>query len=248
MSMNTIRLVDPGAKLDASQFQALQGRLEQLYAAKGGRLSQTDFKNFLETNQLSPQNFTFNVTPALARPAADFDPALLAGQGLSPGAAVMALITQDAAEQRKVNKELIAAQTQETVAAINKQAEEMREKAVTQLVCAIVSGVVSIAGSVAALGTGAKLGFKADGTAAVMNSIQSGVKGTADIIQAGGQFAGTMADARIKELEAKTERLRSDRDTLKDFNSAWTELIQKSLSAGEAIQQGLNQARAKILG
>lgn len=246
-----IQLVDKGANLDSARFQDLQGQLEKLYKEKGSRLTEADFQNFLAANQLDGRKFSFNELPALAKPGLDYYLDILGEGGLSPGAAIMALITKDAAEQRKANKEMINLQTEEVVANIEEQAKEMRNKAVAQLVMGLVSGSLSIAGGLTSLGVGAaglKAGTDITMLGQKMGAVGSIFQGATSLIGAGGQFAGAMYDGAIKELEAKAERLRADRDILKEFNNSWTDLIQKTLSASDAIQQSMNQARAKILG
>ncbi|MDR2934635.1 MAG: type III secretion system translocon subunit SctB [Candidatus Adiutrix sp.] len=243
-----IKLVDNGANLEPARFQELQGQLEKLYKEKGSRLTEADFQNFLAANKLDGQKLSFNEMPALAKPGLDYFIDILGEGGLSPGAAVMALITKDAAEQRKANKEMINLQTEEVVANIEEQASEMRNKAAVQLVMGVVSGAVNIAGGIVSLGIGMKGGNDLKMVSQQMAATGSIFQGVSGALGAVGQSTGTFMDANIKELEAKAERLKADRDILKEFNNSWSDLIQKTLSASDAIQQGMNQARAKILG
>ena len=62
----------------------------------------------------------------------------------SPMASVNALITELCAEQREENREVMKAQTDSIVTSMKQQAGEIREKAVVQLICGVVSDTVSI--------------------------------------------------------------------------------------------------------
>ena len=48
-------------------------------------------------------------------------------------------------------------------------------------------------------------------------------------------------------MDASIERDRASIEQLKDINEALTDLIRKSLSTAEAIQESANQARSEIL-
>ena len=52
----------------------------------------------------------------------------------------------------------------------------------------------------------------------------------------------------MKGMEADQERMRASRDALKSINDSLSELIQKSISTQDAIQQNMNQTRSRILG
>ena len=246
-----IKLVDGNSSLDQAKYNELQNQLDQLYKASGGRLTESDFENFLAANNLTDQGFSFKEVPSLSKPSQDFYIEALGTGGLSPGGAIMALITKDAAEQRKMNKDIISQQTEEIVSTIEQQAKEMLAKAITQMVLGIVSGAISIGGGIASLGAGAsglKKGVDASIIGARMSSINSIGGGASGIIGGVSQGVGGIMDASIKGLEAKAEKLRAERDILKEFNNSWSDLIQKTLSASDAIQQSMNQARSKILG
>ena len=59
---------------------------------------------------------------------------------------------------------------------------------------------------------------------------------------------GAQYAAAMKEMEADQERMRASRDALKSINDSLSELIQKSISTQDAIQQNMNQTRSRILG
>lgn len=167
----------------------------------------------------------------------------------SPMASINALITELSAEQRKENREVMKAQTDSIAASMEQQADEMREKAVTQLVCGVVAGTISItAGSLMIGGSlRGKLGsLTVDNTVGTaLGNLGQGASGIASSV---GQFLGTESDATIKEMEADQERMRASRDSLKSINDSLSELIQKSISTQDAIQQNMNQTRSRILG
>ena len=56
----------------------------------------------------------------------------------SPMASINALITEMSAEQRKENREVMKAQTDSIAMSMEQQADEIRKKAVAQLVCGVV--------------------------------------------------------------------------------------------------------------
>ena len=172
----------------------------------------------------------------------------------SPGAAIMALLTQNAAEQRQINKEVKAAEAESVAKMIESQAKDMREKAVIQLVMGVASGAITIAGG--ALTAGKASASLNAGNVSQNTALQTNVKltgesqayqGAASIASTLSTFAGTMYDAKIKETDAKIERARANVENLKDVNEALTDLIRKSISTAEAIQESANQARGKIL-
>ena len=78
-----------------------------------------------------------------------------------------------------------------------------------------------------------------------MSQLGQGVSG---IVGSVGDFIGAQYDAAMKEMEADQERMRASRDALKSINDSLSELIQKSISTQDAIQQNMNQTRSRILG
>ena len=71
-----------------------------------------------------------------------------------------------------------------------------------------------------------------------MSQLGQGVGG---IVGSVGDFIGAQYDAAMKEMEADQERMRASRDALKSINDSLSELIQKSISTQDAIQQNMNQ-------
>lgn len=73
-------------------------------------------------------------------------------------------------------------------------------------------------------------------------------QGASGIVSSVGEFVGAQYDAAMKEMEADQERMRASRDALKSINDSLSEVIQKSISTQDAIQQNMNQTRSRILG
>ena len=233
----------------------------------------------------------------------------------SPMASINALITEMSAEQRKENREVMKAQTDSIAMSMEQQADEIRKKAVAQLVCGVVSGAINIGMGAVQFGMGMKQGvlgkqqtdiankqadlkslrsegaklsgdelkqFNAEYSSrkaslkADMTDVKTQMKtldaksgalgaqsqsygvmgqsmsqlgqGVSGIVGSVGDFIGAQYDAAMKEMEADQERMRASRDALKSINDSLSELIQKSISTQDAIQQNMNQTRSRILG
>ena len=164
----------------------------------------------------------------------------------APGALVMSLITEISAQQREQNKQLMWAQTEAVVASMKDQADKMRTMAGIQLALGIASAAVNVAAGVAQakVAGGAGEGMV---QAAKAQGVGKAVGGGAEALGAVNQFVGSMYQAEFKEMEADQEKLRSMSDTMRELNDGLKELIQKSLSSQESIQQSKNQATTRIL-
>jgi hypothetical protein len=175
------------------------------------------------------------------------------GASASPGAAIMALLTQNSAEQRRVNKEIKATAAESIAKTMETQADEMRSAAVTQLVLGVVAGAITVlGGAFAAVKAGGALGAGLSPEAATLTNLklsaqQTASGGVASILGAVSDYIGTTSQADIKDKDADIERTRATIETLKDFDDALTEMIRKCISTAEAMQESSNQARAKIL-
>lgn len=164
----------------------------------------------------------------------------------APGALVMSLITEISAQQREQNKQLMWAQTEAVVDSMKDQADKMRTMAGIQLALGIVSATINVAAGIAQAKVASGAG---DGMvqAAKAQGVGKAVGGGAEIFGSINQFVGSMYQADFKEMEADQERMRTMRETMKDLNDGLKELIQKSLSSQENIQQSKNQATTRIL-
>ena len=158
----------------------------------------------------------------------------------------MSLITEISAQQREQNKQLMWAQTEAVVDSMKDQADKMRTMAGIQLALGIVSATINVAAGIAQAKVASGAG---DGMvqAAKAQGVGKAVGGGAEIFGSINQFVGSMYQADFKEMEADQERMRTMRETMKDLNDGLKELIQKSLSSQENIQQSKNQATTRIL-
>ena len=172
----------------------------------------------------------------------------------SPGALIMSLTTEYAAQQREQNRELAWKETESIVASMQDQAHEIRKTAATQLALGIVSGVITITagavqigGSVAAIKVAGLDTNKLGAFNNIVSGISSVVGGVGKMVDSGSQYEGAINQARLKEMEADQEKMRATRDSIRDLNDALRDLIQKSLAAQNDIQSSTNQARTRIL-
>ena len=186
--------------------------------------------------------------------------AFLTGNTAMPslGATMLALIQECSSEQRRAAADQRAVQTELSVGILEKQAGEMRAKAVTALVTGVISGALSIGAGIASTTMGSMTLKDAlvpnANQAAIMakNNLTQGVSGifssTGQLVNTIGQGVVGLKDADIKQLDAQIERIRASTDTLKMLEDSLKELIQKTQSSMDAIQANMNQTRTKILG
>jgi hypothetical protein len=142
MSINSIRQAPDfnQAQYDSLIRQAEQEKVDAglvdsllLEAVRGG-------KNFTQALRMVKQDL-----PKLPDPTGAAMAQLKLWPALpSPGALIMSVTTQYAAEQRRQNQEVIWAETEAIAQSMKDGASKMREAAVTQLVMGVVSGAISI--------------------------------------------------------------------------------------------------------
>ena len=203
-------------------------------------------------------NIVSNELPALTPPIWEQDfTSYTAGALPSFGSNYMALITDIAAEQRKQTADQKALQTELLISNIEEQADNIRTKAALELTAGIISGATQIASgffTAAKVSSGMKgaTGDAFNGTAMTVSTkvqAQAGaIGGAGSIVSSAFSFGASMVEAGSKELEADAERIRATQDMLNRMDDALHELIQKSLSTQDAIQQNMNQTRQRILG
>ena len=78
--------------------------------------------------------------------------------------------------------------------------------------------------------------------------VGTAISGIGTVLSSPLSFSGTMMEVKNKELEADAERMRATQEQLSRIDDALRELLQKARSTQDAIQQNMNQTRAKILG
>ena len=196
--------------------------------------------------------------PELPAPIMERDITSYAGGALpSFGSNYMALITELAADQRKQASDQKALQTEALISNIEEQAEKIKTKATLELVSSITSGTMQIASGVfttVAVGKGmsgvseAMYSGKAMTVTTTVQAQASVFTGSSTIASGGFTFGATMVESESKKLEAEAERIRATQDQLDKQDQALHELIQKSISTQDTIQQNMNQTRTKILG
>ncbi|HIU18191.1 MAG TPA: hypothetical protein IAB01_07055 [Candidatus Avidesulfovibrio excrementigallinarum] len=182
----------------------------------------------------------------------------------SPAALLASVITQDAAEQRRVNRSIIQAQGTQIANLMEEQADKIEKGAMQKFACAVAGAVVNMAAGAASMGLAAsgvgrntetgkldfKAGAKADAqlTAAVAQSLSTMISSTGTIITSGGEYAEGLRNAEAKRLEAEQEQIRTMMEQTKQTNEALRDLVSKSLDFMSAMQANMNQTRTKILG
>lgn len=195
----------------------------------------------------------------------------------SPGSLVTALLIKNAAEQREQNAKVRQTEVDAVAKSMKQEAKMMKDMAVAQLVLGIASGVVSIAAGVVQFGGSVKAlsmqpqQVTGDGLSKAQKSFAEGasknllgsqlmtantatqgmsqsISGAGAILNAYSQFVGTSGQSSFKSMEADQEQMRATREKTDSLDKALQELIQKLLAALDSVQQGQNQARARILG
>jgi hypothetical protein len=258
--MLNINSLISGTTLNSQQADVIRNSYEALSPEKKALFSNNDFENLLVANGYHNSQSGFNAgnntgnRPELPSPSIDtLDVSSFEGMA-SLGAAVMALITKNASEQRQENKDIVAQRSDNVVNEIQNQAKEMKKKAIVQLILNIVSGAISIASGIAGVKGATKAmasGLKGEQLALAntkITSYQTSISGLGSIVGAVSQFYGGLSDSNVKEMDANIEREKASIEFLKQCNDSLSELIQKSLATAQAIQESTNQARSKILG
>jgi len=226
-----------------------------------------DFQNEILSYMADGKSFNEALTlidaslPELAAPIMERDiTSYTAGALPSFGSNYMALITELAADQRKQTADQKALQTEMLISNIEEQADKIRTKAALELTASVITGATQIASgifTVAKVSSGMagsqnmsakQLNAQALTVTTKVGAQSGAITGAGTILSGAFTFGSTMVEAESKELEADAERIRAMQDLLDRQDQALHELIQKSLSTQETIQQNINQTRTKILG
>ena len=229
------------------------------YTSRTGK-TEEQFKTYLSSIITSEMTFddveakVKNDLPPLTPPVYDQHFSLFAGTApASFGSTYLALIQELSSEQRKQTADAKALQTEAQIANIMEQATKIRTKAALDLTASVLSGAFQIAsGITGAVMSGSAL--KAGGAdvsmvkAGQIQGVTSAISGGGTIASGAFTFGGTMIEAQTKELEADAERMRATQEQLSRIDDALRELLQKARSTQDAIQQNMNQTRARILG
>ena len=241
---------------DAQDYEALAAQ----YIARTGQ-TEAQFEEYISS--IITEGMTFDQLeaqvkedlPRLSLPIYEQDFSVYIGTPpASFGSTYLALIQELAAEQRKQNADAKALQTEEQIANIEEQAKNIRTKAALDLTASLVSGTAQIVSGAVTIGMSASaVKSGATGDALQSKNIQTQGVGTAisgigTVLSSPLSFSGTMMEAANKQLEADAERMRATQEQLSRIDDALRELLQKARSTQDAIQQNINQTRAKILG
>lgn len=178
----------------------------------------------------------------------------------SPGADLLALLSEVADEQRRANNDARSALLQSTVSELEGQASRIRTQAAVNLASGLISAGFEFAqGAYSSIASGAALksvkgldstaqaallqikGTKIQGNAAAFKAVGDAIKSVMD-------YEGTIYDVENKLSEANIERLRDMRERLSSLDQSLNELISKAASAQGELSETTNQTRTRILG
>lgn len=178
------------------------------------------------------------------------------------------------AEMRAMQTEEMIHKIQEQAATIRNKAVTQLITGIVSGTLSIAQGAASIGMTASGLRSAsktaadAKAGVLADGGSAAeaasaytasfqqsnvmlgnkVTGFNSAAGGVTSIVNSAGQYVATMYDAEMKSLEGDVERIRATQQMLESLDESLKALIQKALSAQDAIQQNMNQTRTRILG
>jgi hypothetical protein len=195
--------------------------------AVDGKLSVDELMEYISSR------YTYGDGGLLPKPGAGNSPGDAAGidyAGLSELAALMMLMIQNAAEQRKTGQEIRAAQSEQVQTELLDAADKMRDGAITAMALGFAAGVASIAGGVAGA-------FAAGGGSADLASSRNAIGGGASsLLKSVGDGVQGILNADAKLSEAEAEKIRNEREAegdtianLKDFMQTTMQLIQTML-------------------
>ena len=163
----------------------------------------------------------------------------------SPGAMTAALIVDEAAQQRKTNREVVYQQGMAMADKKDDMAEEMEQGAIDKFACDLTGAIISGIASGVSLGISAGAG-DAQLNAARANGWSGLINAVGQMIKSGGEFSQSMHSAKVKNLEADEERIRTMMEHTKAINEAIRDLISKSLEFHSSMQANMNQTRNKL--
>ncbi len=181
----------------------------------------------------------------------------------SPGAALLALVTEANAESKKMSQQLAFEKGLQAVDKMKEEAESIRSNAIVQCAMGCASGLVSIGSGVAGgcLATGAGPLLKTTNAggevvqkystqqlSALSTSVTTSIGGLTRVNDSIAGMLNSFASAEQKEMQAEAEMFRNLRDSLKSLVDNYNQVIAKALSTTDSLQQSTNQARTKIMG
>ena len=168
----------------------------------------------------------------------------------SMGAAVLALTQELNDDLRRANNEKRYQQQSTIIEGMKDTAEQMRSNATKVLITACVAaGIQVVAGALSVAG-GAKSVKMEDAMARATQMKWSGISQMvgqgASVATATQEYLNTIGQAKIKEMEADTEKQKQMLEVFNSLNDSLKEVISKANQAMSAIQQTENSTRTKI--
>jgi FlaG/FlaF family flagellin (archaellin) len=175
------------------------------------------------------------------------------------GAIALSLTTELSDTIRRANNEARFQEQQVIVEQMKKQADTMRDQAITNLCMSVAVAGVQIAMSAYQVKASASAlqgaqGMTGDMQAAFLQNQNLQIQGTAAGIGAAGSllggvkdFVSSMFDIEMKARDAEIERHRSFLMQLDSLNDSLKQVIQSAIQNQNAIQRNINETRVKIL-
>lgn len=174
----------------------------------------------------------------------------------SAAAAIMALIQENLSELIRQNRDASYQAQMDAADLVDKEASNLRQKAVLTLASGIISGVVEIGAGAFSVISSSKV--NTDNNAANLASMQQQANKTVainQIISTSGKmvsnsvdFFANLTDAKIKELEADEQRFKATIEQIKSVNDSLIQTVQKALESMSTIALGNIEMQKRILG
>mgnify|MGYP007069936615 CR=1 FL=1 len=248
LDINTIRSYDPTAYSQVQErFIQSTGKTAAEFEAAVSSLAANEMLSANDVLRLIDQSL-----PQLENPVTKPNYPVLTTMP-SPGASVLALLTDITNEQRKITSDARIESTKVLVAKMREEADTIREKATAQLIMGLVSGTIQIAGGITTAGmsgSALKNGLAGEQLAAKNNLIQ-GVgqvfSGTSKIMDTVSNSYGLYKDAEIVTIKSDEEQVREMRERMSQLDESMRQLINRTNSTIDSIVQSSQQARNKIL-
>ena len=177
----------------------------------------------------------------------------------SLGAIALSLTTELSDSIRRSNNEARFQEQQVIVEQMKKQADTMRDQAITNLCMSVAVAGIQMAMSAYQVKASAGAlqsakGMAGDMQAAFLQNQNLQIQGTAAGISAAGSLLGgvkdfisSMFDVEMKARDADIERHRSFLMQLDSLNESLKQVIQSAIQNQNAIQRNINETRVKIL-
>lgn len=216
-------------------------------ANKAGGANDYNDVNGTQGNKADPKSDSPELEQA--RSAASYD--LASGAIASFGASVIALIYSEMHETAKAHRAQTLQQGMLQAELTDQQAVKIMEEAKDKLVGAVLSGVVSMLGSVVSLGvTGKGIQVGQDKMQSYNNiamSINQIAGSVGQISNAVGEFSATTHSAEAKHLEADSQRIDALKSQLQSITDSVQQQASKILDSYQQMAQSQRDALLAVL-